>query len=394
VGRGRVPKGGNDGSGGQRGCIDVAVWGALPPPYGGKTVHIARLIPALLSAGFTVRVYDLVARGRSDPMVQHFGRRPLRWFLHLMGPQTPRCHYVVGEHPLTLLLATLTKLVRRRKVILCGGGASLERNAIKRSALVRWVTRLAVRHADAYIGASARICALARQLGARPDRVHLIPAFIPPSGEGGIPRDVRQFLSSHAPRLIMTGQVGPDPADTYGARAALDYLQRACAVHPNAGLIFAVSSLSQQSDQDVALYRKAVEQGGLGGHLFVVARQGELWPLTQQCDLFLRPTTSDGDAVSVREALSLGVPVVASDCVPRPPGAVTYRTGDVADLFNKVEQVLAAMSSYRRRIRQIDQGNASGPTVALVSRLLGTTPEDAVLRPVENVPGPATWGTP
>ena len=124
--------------------------------------------------------------------------------------------------------------------------------------------------------------------------------------------------------------------------------------------------------------RKAVEQGGLGGHLFVVVRQGELWPLTQQCDLFLRPTSSDGDAVSVREALSLGVPVVASDCVPRPPGAVTYRTGDVADLFNKVEEVLAAMSSYRRRIRQIDQGNASGPTVALVSWLLGTTPEDAV----------------
>ena len=35
-------------------------------------------------------------------------------------------------------------------------------------------------------------------------------------------------------------------------------------------------------------------------------------------DVLLKPTNTDGDAISVREALYLGVPVVASDVVERP----------------------------------------------------------------------------
>ena len=57
-----------------------------------------------------------------------------------------------------------------------------------------------------------------------------------------------------------------------------------------------------------------------------------------QCDLFVRPTFADGDANSVREALSLGIPVVASDVGNRPPGTVLFRTGDVDDLAAKIEE--------------------------------------------------------
>src|SRR5690606_30704721 len=42
----------------------------------------------------------------------------------------------------------------------------------------------------------------------------------------------------------------------------------------------------------------------------------EVLGLLSRCDAFIRPTTHDGDAISVREALTLGVPCVASDvCV-------------------------------------------------------------------------------
>jgi len=39
--------------------------------------------------------------------------------------------------------------------------------------------------------------------------------------------------------------------------------------------------------------------------------------------VYLRPTLTDGDAVSIREALDAGVPVVASNVVRRPRGVVT-----------------------------------------------------------------------
>ena len=58
-------------------------------------------------------------------------------------------------------------------------------------------------------------------------------------------------------------------------------------------------------------------------------------------DIFVRPTFSDGDAISVREAIELGTPVVASDVVSRPAGTVCFKTGDASDLVSKIESVLA-----------------------------------------------------
>jgi glycosyltransferase involved in cell wall biosynthesis len=50
------------------------------------------------------------------------------------------------------------------------------------------------------------------------------------------------------------------------------------------------------------------------------------------CDVFVRPTLVDGDAVSVREALALGRPVAASAVGARPPQAQLFPAGDAAAL--------------------------------------------------------------
>jgi glycosyltransferase involved in cell wall biosynthesis len=49
-------------------------------------------------------------------------------------------------------------------------------------------------------------------------------------------------------------------------------------------------------------------------------------------DVFVRPTFADGDAVSVREALGLGCPVLASDVGHRPPGVRLFPVGSSAAL--------------------------------------------------------------
>ena len=70
--------------------------------------------------------------------------------------------------------------------------------------------------------------------------------------------------------------------------------------------------------------------------------------------IYLRPTSSDGDAVSVREALALGVPVLASDVAQRPPGV---RVLPLADRSRWVEAVREAVrprdrNAARRRHRR------------------------------------------
>jgi glycosyltransferase involved in cell wall biosynthesis len=63
--------------------------------------------------------------------------------------------------------------------------------------------------------------------------------------------------------------------------------------------------------------------------------------LMARADVFVRPTYADGDSLSVREALALGLPVVASDAAPRPSGVTVCRSGDVGDLVAKLSTVLA-----------------------------------------------------
>ena len=53
-------------------------------------------------------------------------------------------------------------------------------------------------------------------------------------------------------------------------------------------------------------------------------------------DIYLRPTSTDGDSVAVREALLCGVKVLASDVVDRPTGVNTYRYGNKKDFIRNL----------------------------------------------------------
>jgi hypothetical protein len=54
----------------------------------------------------------------------------------------------------------------------------------------------------------------------------------------------------------------------------------------------------------------------------------------------IRATTTDGDANSIREALSFQVPVIASDVVERPAGSVVFENRSLDDLVRAVGEVL------------------------------------------------------
>jgi glycosyltransferase involved in cell wall biosynthesis len=64
--------------------------------------------------------------------------------------------------------------------------------------------------------------------------------------------------------------------------------------------------------------------------------------LLLRTDLYLRPTATDGNSIAVLEALTMGIPVIASDVVPRAPGVILHRFLDASDFLEKVELAPAA----------------------------------------------------
>ena len=86
-----------------------------------------------------------------------------------------------------------------------------------------------------------------------------------------------------------------------------------------------------------------LQERGLGWRVYAYADldRGEALAVLRACDVFLRPTRADGDSISVREALALGVRVVASDAAVRPAGVHCHAAGSGAALAEAIREVLA-----------------------------------------------------
>ena len=118
-------------------------------------------------------------------------------------------------------------------------------------------------------------------------------------------------------------------ANLYGFDLCIELVRRLRADHPRLGLVICLPQI-HLTDYYAELRRRIAEYGLEDHVLFITEPLEEAYPLWQASDVYLRATTTDGDALPIREALSLGVPVVASDASPRPPGTVLFPSRDLA----------------------------------------------------------------
>lgn len=173
----------------------------------------------------------------------------------------------------------------------------------------------------------------------------LQPAFLPPDmdGEAQLPEMIINWIEkakrnegaflmcSNAWNLVMH-----DGQDLYGLDMCIDALIKLKNNQEKQYyLIFVVASNTEQQERMIG-YRKQIAANELEENVLLWEQPASFVRLLQQCDLVLRTTNTDGDAISIRESLHFGKPVIASDVVKRPEGVVLFKTRDVEDLTNKI----------------------------------------------------------
>jgi glycosyltransferase involved in cell wall biosynthesis len=345
---------------------DIAVWGRIPPPVGGMAVHLKRLLPYLNQAGISTQMYSVGRRTPDHPDVKQVSEHRLAWLLGLLfGPCEP-LHYVFSDRTSARFGASLLVL-RGVKVVLRIGGDSLARAASSRSVIERCMIRFAMRRVSAVVGVSEQICSLARQLGAK--RVIHAPGFIPEVCESNtLPDEVASFLNARTgPVLLASGEARDrGEEDLYGAYALLDVLDRL----PDVRLVFYAYRISLGETPQKHLSEE-IRRRGLQSRCLLFCSTTDLLPAMLNCDVMVRPTLSDGDSNSIREALHLGLPVIASDCVKRPDGVVTFPTGDLAGLQDAIARVLNDLDRHRQHVRSLPKASNATPIVELFRDLLG-----------------------
>jgi glycosyltransferase involved in cell wall biosynthesis len=328
----------------------VAIVGPYPPPYGGIAVGIQRLGRYLEASQVDFSVYNEAGRSFPAEHVQGVGgsrRMLLRAFI--AGPRRI-LHYQALDWRTRCLVALWGMLTGRKSVISIHAHSA--EFSLQAPPLRRAVIRFFLKRTSAVIACNPGIVEQVVELTGDRSRVHHVPAFIlpPPSAaDAPLPADLEAFLADRSPRLLWVGWSELiEGRDLYGLDQTLTMLERLRERFPDLGCVLWFSGIRAEAHWQ-ALWQKCVERR-LDRMLYVQnAGLPEIFPLFRRCDVYLRPTITDGDSVSVREALAMGTPVVASDAAPRPSGCVTFRASDADDYLSKVEAVLGDLEAARAK---------------------------------------------
>jgi glycosyltransferase involved in cell wall biosynthesis len=196
------------------------------------------------------------------------------------------------------------------------------------------MVRAVCRRYDAVVAVNPAIAAALAEAAVAPARIVVCPAFTPAALAFRLPPPgLAQLRRAH--RLLLACALAPGPE--YGAMVMLDAFKIVRSHNERAGLI-----LYGPGTREPALAAAARARGLAGAvhHLGELARERAL-AVVAAADLFVRPTLADGDALSVREALALGRPVVASAVGARPPGTLTFTAGDAAACAEQIFRAVA-----------------------------------------------------
>ncbi|HET9450000.1 MAG TPA: glycosyltransferase family 4 protein [Aggregicoccus sp.] len=314
----------------------VLLVGDYPPPHGGVAVHVQQLHRFLRSRGVEAKVLDIGKGGRPDPDVLPV-RTPTRYALKLAGflraGWTVHVH-TSGNNPKSWLLAATAGVPGPRAPRLITLHSGLLPGYLAASAARRAFARVALAGYERIIAVSPAVKAALLECGVPEHKLRVEPAFCASQVQPGEPpAAVEAARARRKPLLSMAHH----PSPVYGRALAFRALRLLASEYPEVGL-----ALFGPGTDSEAFVREARE-AGVTGNLEVLGELAheQALALIARSDVFLRPTTHDGDAISVREALTLGVPCVASDVCTRPEGTLTYAGAQPEALAACVRQALA-----------------------------------------------------
>jgi glycosyltransferase involved in cell wall biosynthesis len=191
-------------------------------------------------------------------------------------------------------------------------GRRLTRRSLKARVLQRF---------DRVIAVNDEIRSFFLRCGIAADRVSVVSPYVGAQPHPGpLPETLERFLASHSPRLVTIGLLEPE----YDLDLQIDVIGGLLDRYPRCGLVILGSGRLETALRDRlnrTPWRDHVLLYGDLAHDMALAVLG-------RAHVFLRTTRFDGDALSVREALALGVPVVATRTALRPAGAHLVDVGD------------------------------------------------------------------
>ncbi|MFC1842910.1 glycosyltransferase [Candidatus Dependentiae bacterium] len=328
----------------------IAIFGITPPPLGGVSVHIQRITKKFKENGNQVYHFKTEFRGRKYLLAPYL----IYVFLFLFWHKIIWRKIDILYYHSTCLPNSITELyfISFFKKILNFKTVLVEHNCrhmYKRNKkeLSRLTKILKTIEQLVFIGNSNYQSYAENSINLSNCPIYSIePAFLPPdiSQEQKIissyPKDINNFIKRHTPVFLANASnlYLLNQKDIYGLDKSIYILPRLKKSYPKIGLIFAISKITDKNHFEKI--KKEIKINKLENNVFFIIGQHEIWPIFKDIDLFLRPTLSDGDSISIQEALFFNIPVIASNVCKRPYKVITFDVHSEKDFINKIKSCI------------------------------------------------------
>lgn len=354
----------------------------FPPPYGGMGVRFDRLVHALAQHGHQcqrVRLEWVEGEQYSFPLLHRFVAF-LKASADIVRSDAELVHCVTGSVGNFVAISTVlmaARLTRRPSLLSLGGGSWATRAGISgllQAKMYRLIFSLATR----VIACNQELENEVLALGVPPNKVHMISNALPDEvGDrlvAPLPEDFLDFKNAHSPLLLYVGAMTPK----YGLLDVIEAVSNLKTEWPDLGLIALVKKGWNKE------YSGAVEQRLQVDLKDSVAIYTSVpWSVAAMlnADALVRAVAGEGDSRAVREALAVGLPVVASDVGHRPSGVTTYQSGNIRELTQALDSVLRLkdrpvpfvdpegeenISRYERLYTELKEANRTQPWIRSV----------------------------
>ncbi len=310
----------------------ITMIGPVPPPTGGVSIHIWRLYH-LLKADFDIDFVDEF----KIPKKEYFNLRSYNLFKYFSILKKSDVAFIHSGTNLLRIGHIIAAKLSGKKVVL-----TLHAYPGRKSYLIRKLHEFVFALADKIIIVNADFT---ERINLPKDKVVVKHAFLPPiiAEEKDLPGKVQQWIvdGRHRNAVIICSNAWRldrwNNQDLYGVDMCIEATKRLVKKGVPVKFIFNVAT----TDKSVPLYENYVQQiqsSGLENVFHLANEQLSFVKLMQQADVVVRPTNTDGDSLSIREALYLGKPIITSDVVIRPEGSILHKNRDIDDFEKKISE--------------------------------------------------------
>jgi glycosyltransferase involved in cell wall biosynthesis len=337
--------------------LKIALFGPCPPPYGGVSIHVQRLSNLLFENHIDHTIYDITQfKGKEE---KNDDSQVKNWLKIIFFSRGIIHIHNSGLNLLKIFLLSILMIIKGNKVIITFH--SLRDEIEKFSWCRKKVLSVSIANISYFIVTNSRIKEKLVNVGVINEKITVIPGFLPPNiskkDTKDIPAEIWEFIKNHHP-IISANAFRIEfynNQDLYGLDMCIELCTNLKKKYPHIGFVFCLPSIG---DYDYfSEMKNKITSNNIEKNFMFITQPFQFYPILRASDLFVRPTNTDGDAVSIRESLYFKIPSVVSDIVPRPKGTNVFHNRDITDFTLKVENIFENYENHKKNLENLEIEN-------------------------------------